>query len=252
MPKKSPEKENEHARLISWYKWEFLRRNAKYRRDHGEFMRKFGDWFRKHGFWYDQDIEPWGKKNFRFFARVIAPKAKLICQKWQVRDPYSPDWNFTRSGVHEYKPGWEAYLPTDCSQSAVDAAWDFSFLLMPETAFRKGVPKSSPPAKDFFQIRFNLRKSLPSLLQEAKDRITARKAVHDRKHPQPRTLSPAKRRRLDLYETYLKVWDLKRGGEKFEVIGALLFRNNARRAQRALDAHRAANKLINGGYMELR
>ena len=147
MPKKSPEKEIEEARLIAWYKWEFLRRNANYRREQDAFMRKFGDWFLQHGCWYDQEIEPWGKKNLRFFAQVIAPEAKLICKKWQVRDPYPPDWNFTRSGVHEYKPEWEAYLPTDCSQSEIDAAWDFSFLLMSETSFRKSLPEKQPTVK---------------------------------------------------------------------------------------------------------
>jgi hypothetical protein len=216
-------------------------------------MQEFGDWFREHGYWYDQEINPWGTKNLNFFARVIAPKARLICEKWQIRDPYSPDWDFTRSGVHQYKTDWEAFLPTDCSEGEIEAMWDFSFLLMSEFRFRRSLRVRNKPLTDYqLGMTFDLRRPLRSLLLEAKEGITSRKVKYDRRHRQPPRISPAIRRRLDLYDTYLKVWDLRASREKFEAIGAQVFRDEPGRAHHAKDSFRRAKELIDGGYRELR
>ena len=98
MPKKSQRQQTTDAQLITWYKWEFLRRNPEYRKDYDAFIAEFGSWFDEHGYWYDQTTEPWGTDNFRFFASVIAPRARVICENWAISDPYSPDWGFTREG----------------------------------------------------------------------------------------------------------------------------------------------------------
>lgn len=73
--------------MIAWYKWEFLRRNGEYRKDYEEFVREFEPRFEKHGYWFDETTEPWGPENLRFFATVIAPKAKAICDRWQPALP---------------------------------------------------------------------------------------------------------------------------------------------------------------------
>jgi hypothetical protein len=104
MSKKSLSQEAKEAQLVAWYKWEFLRRNIEYRDDYETFTRKYGDWFEKHGYWYDQTISPWGPKLLRYFATVIAPKAKVICVRWQIRDLLSPDWDFTPAGRYYYQP----------------------------------------------------------------------------------------------------------------------------------------------------
>src|SRR5713101_1815650 len=110
MPKKSPRQEAKESRIIAWYKWEFLRRNPEYREDYEGFMRHFGSWFREHGYWYDQTVT-WNRKELQFFAKVIAPKVKGICERWQIREPLPPSW----SGRHYYKhPG--IIVPTDCSK----------------------------------------------------------------------------------------------------------------------------------------
>jgi hypothetical protein len=80
MPKKPQSLMARETKMIAWYKWEFLRRNAEYLKDHEAFIREFGSWFEKHGYWYDRTIEAWGQ-NLRFFEAVIAPKAKAICRK---------------------------------------------------------------------------------------------------------------------------------------------------------------------------
>src|SRR5258708_1632487 len=125
MPGKSSRQEASESQLVAWYKWEFLRRNAEYGRNYKEFMLEFGSWFRKHGYWYDQTII-FNSEAFRFFAEAIAPKARKICERWQVRDPFSPKWDFEKSGSRRFKRHWKISLPTDCSKEDAGQAWDLS------------------------------------------------------------------------------------------------------------------------------
>ena|SRR5579872_418898 len=81
MPEKSREQQCEDARRVAWYKWEFLRRNYEYGRDHQGLMREFGSWFRKYGTWYDDTVPAWGVGRWQFFARTIAPKNKSHLRK---------------------------------------------------------------------------------------------------------------------------------------------------------------------------
>jgi hypothetical protein len=256
MPKKSRHQQVTELQLIAWYKWEFLRRNPKYRKDYEEFITEFGSWFDEHGYWYDQTTEPWGHDNLRFFASVIAPKARAICEHWEITDPYPPDWQFTREGLYFYKPHFEVLLPTDCLKGSAGKAWDFSGLLLPIEELEKRLPEDTerahqPRPEYQLPIILDLRRPLKSLVYEATKRIKDRKKRYDRKHPSPK-LTQSVRRRLKHYPTYLKIWDLKeRDGLKFEAIGALLFPDSPRRAQRALETFERANKLVNGAYKEL-
>ena len=109
------------TRLIAWYKWEFLRRNPEYRKDYGQFMEDFGSWFREHGYWYNQKVR-WKPAELRFFLGAIAPQAKIICERWQIREPLPPLCKFKESdhvittGIRKFscqpivpkrKPGWD-------------------------------------------------------------------------------------------------------------------------------------------------
>jgi hypothetical protein len=261
MPKKSPQQRVDETLLIAWYKWEFLRRNVEYRKDYVEFLREFGGWFEKHGYWYDQTVEPWGKENLRFFASVIAPKARIICERWQIRDPLSPTRNFKKPGSKCYKHHREFLLPTECSKEEAGQEWDLSDFLsgchLSDEEFRKRLPASTAkaygPEPDYhLELAIDLRLPLEPLLRQAEDRIRSRKRAFDRRHPKPPETAPTVRRRLNLYDKYLQVWDLRTQGEKFEVIGALVFPDNPRRAQRAMESFRTAKELVGGGYKELR
>ncbi|MFQ5927810.1 MAG: hypothetical protein ACE5MH_10305, partial [Terriglobia bacterium] len=108
MGRKSRHRKLKEIEQIRWYQWEFLRRNSRYRRDYDAFMQEFGGWFQAKGFWYDRDIAYRGE-NWEFFCKVIAPRAQDICRKWQVSDPFSPDWTFDKSGLHEYKSRRHGY-----------------------------------------------------------------------------------------------------------------------------------------------
>ena len=252
MAKKSRRQQTKEAQQIAWYKWEFLRRNSEYRKDYEGFIQEFGGWFGKHGYWYDQEIAPWGGDNLRYFAAVIAPKARVICEKWGIRDPFSPDWQFARSGLYSYKPSYEVFLPTDCSNESAGESWDLSDFLMSKEELLKNLPVPEWPRREHHLVlAFDLRRPLPSLLREAEGRITSHKKHYGRRHPQPGRTTPAVRRRLDLYDRYLRVWELReRQGEKFEVIGALEFPGKPRGAQHAIDSFQRAQELIEGGYKE--
>jgi len=261
VPKKSQRQQHDESQLIAWYKWEFLRRNTEYRKDYEEFIQEFGDWFRLHGYWYEHDNEPWGKKNLLFFARVIAPKAKTICERWQIRDPVAPTMTFERPGCTDCEHQRECSLPTDCSKEEAGHAWDLADFVadsrLSEEEFRNRLPdvtaKTYGPEPDYrLELVFDLRFPLDFLLREAEDRLRSRKRSYDRRHPSLSKISATVRRRLDLYDRYLRVWDLRNAGEKFEAIGALVFRDEQRRAQHARDSFYRAQELIDGGYKELR
>ncbi len=257
MSKKPLSQRAKEDQLVAWYKWEFLRRNVEYKKDYEDFIRQFGDWFEKHGYWYDRTIEPWGSANLRFFETVIAPKAKIICEKWEIQDPFSPDWQFTKSGAYFYKPHYEVLLPTDCDKKSAGAQWDFSDLLLSDDDFAKTLPRSTERSLGtrpgwLFSLRFDLRLPLSSLLRQAREQITSRKKRYIQVHPDPARTAPANRRRLDLYAVYLKVWDLRATGEKFEAIGASMFPGQLGAGQRANDSFKRAQELIDCGYKELR
>ena len=224
MPKKSPHLEAKESQIVAWYKWEFLRRNVEYRKDYEEFIQEFGGWFEKRGYWYDETKEDWGPDNLQFFATVIAPKAKAICERWQTRDLFSPDWDFTLSGAYYYRPGWEVSLPTDCSKEEAGQAVDLSKFYLSEEEFRKSLQRRGRAPEHQLVLKFDLRRSLVSLLRQAREQISSRKAQYDRRHPQPAKIAPAVRRRLDYYKVYLEVWDRRsRYREKYLSIGVEMF-----------------------------
>lgn len=256
MPKKSPRQEANESQLIAWYKWEFLRRNAEYGKDYKEFMREFGGWFRKHGYWYDQ-TKIFNREALQFFMEVIAPKAKTICERWQVIDPFSPKWDFEKSGSRRFKQYFVLSVPTDCSKEEAGRVWDLSGFLLPEKEFHETLLKSTrlkrgPQPDHELTVAFDLKHPLDRLLRRATDLIKTRKAVYDRMHPIVLEAAPTVRRRLDLYDVYLGVWDSREDHQTFAAIGERVFPGQVTATQRAIYSFQRANELIEGGYKELR
>jgi hypothetical protein len=251
MPKKSHRKELTEAQLIAWYKWEFLRRNPEYRKDYEAFLGEFGSWLREHGYWYDQKVQ-WNPVELRFFTEVIAPKAKAICERWQIREPLPPLCKFKKSGSRFYNRYSEILLPTDCSEEEAGQGWDVPDFTLSEIIERAPQSTAHGPWPDYIlKLRFDLRQPLCFLLRDAKGRIRSGKRKYVRTHP-PGKIRPQVRRRLKEYATYLKVWDLKTADEKYEVIAALMFPRKRSGLQNAKDNFKRANELIYGGYKELR
>jgi hypothetical protein len=187
-----------------------------------------------------------------FFARNIAPSGKAICERWQIQDLISPEWDFSKSGTC-MGDACDIELPTDCAKPST--LWDLDWFLMNDAEFEKSLPVSTAVSRERhheLRMKFDLREPLSALMRRAKDRISSQKKTHDRAFPPSRRLPPAVRRRLDRYDEYLKVWDLRAAHRTFVEIGELLFPGQQATAQRASDIYRRAKELINGGYKELR
>lgn len=261
MPKKSRILQARDTEMIAWYKWEFLRRNPEYRENYNEFVREFGRWFRKRGYFHD-DTMKWSPDDWRFFGATIAPRAQRLCEKWQILEPYPPDWEFTDSGVYEYSPGEYVSLSTGYAPDEIKGFWRLLRRQSQRTFrdFKATLPTNTnlPPAKAdrirYYALRLDFAQPLELLLAQAKQEISQRKKRYDKaypKPPEPPRLAPARRRRLDQYEQYLDVWDMKIQGLSYAAIGSELFPEELGTEQRAKDYYRAAKRLILGGYREL-
>jgi hypothetical protein len=254
MPKKPPHQRASEGQLIAWYKWEFLRRNPKYRKDYDAFIRKFGAWFHKHGLL--EQAAYWSPRVWNYYGRAIAPRARRLCQKWQVIDLFPPDWKFSQDGSYAYSSADHVLLPTGYTSHEIRELWNATEHRSQLTlkSVLKSIPTNTRGNIDrirYYNLRLDFAQPLPTLFAQAREEITQRKRRYDRAHPEPPTPRPAKRLRLAEYEQYLRIWDLWVKDRTFVEIGKVVFPNQIGSAQRARDNHRAAERLIAGGYKEI-
>src|SRR6185437_15263876 len=151
--------------LVHWYQWEFLRRNPEYQRDYGKLATKFSNWFRKNGFWYERN-KAWTKRKQDFFYRRICQHLNQICLKWQITDPFPPNWSFDSLGMHEYAPGFREYLPTDCGPNTAAVLWQCGSDGLAHRSFRgieKNGEKKSPR---YLNITLDVTRPQKSILKE--------------------------------------------------------------------------------------
>lgn len=255
MPRKSQRRQADETQLLAWYKWEFLRRNTEYRNDYDNFVNQFGAWFQKHGHLYESTY--WSPDVWKQYGRVIAPRAQKLCEKWQVIDLLPPDWKFDDSGIYEYSRVGHVLLPTGYAAEEIRELWKntrhHSQLTL--KAFEKNLPTDTSLIRvdriRYYNLRLDFAQPLRRLLAGARQEITQRKRRYDRSHPVPPRVAHTKRLRLDRYETYLQVWDLRVQGKTFYEIGAELFPHQRGSAQRARDNYQASKRLILGGYTEI-
>jgi hypothetical protein len=238
--------------LIAWYKWEFLRRNAEYCKDYANFMQEFSPWFLAHGAWYDRTTM-YDAKALRFFEETIAPKAKQICERWQIADPCPPEWQFKELGFHP-NHSFTVTVPTDCSKEDAGEGWDIpkASIVNRKAGERVAKPaksKQDPRSDHDCVLQLDLRRPSIQLLRQARNQIRKRKTAYDSLHPTP---TPPVRRRLGLYDVYLRVWDLRAQNMTFAAIGELVFPGQAGVAKHARDSFRRAKEFIEGGYQQLR
>ena len=98
---------------MSWYKWEFLRRNSEYRADYAKFLGSFGAWFRDRGFWYETEkrLGTWTKADEEYFYSRIAPVIGKLCQKWRIGNLFPPQWRFNKgTGLRKVAANREMFV----------------------------------------------------------------------------------------------------------------------------------------------
>jgi len=279
MGKRNRTLEDREVRQLRWFQWECLRRNSEYRSDYNNLIERFGDWLRRKRFWYER--HSWSDRDSYFFYSKVCPVLRAICIKWQIKEPFPPDWIFDSHGEYESGPGNRVYLPTGCSADSAGSL--FPQGPVERVRNRKGFHgRASEPVRNpfrwplqearrktesqweddprYLQLKLDVTRPQEALLEQTLTEIR----FHRRKHSKflAKFLSKAKfksRRRLDQYDIYLKVWDLRQKGLSFPEIAKQLYpreygpspdpRNPI--IQRVRDHYSRADELIQGGYKEL-
>jgi hypothetical protein len=238
---------------VDWYKWEFLRRNEEYKADYDKFLEQFGGWFENRGFWYDEGrrLKHWSKSDEDYFYDNIAPVIGEICGKWQVANLFPPSWRFPKNGQGKKIGSRELGPPTGL---APELNWDLTYMReLLELGFT-GSANSAYRYGNFVQIEFDLNRQMKDLVQYAKYVLQRAMENYIAELGERGIRLPRARRRLKDYDTHLKIWDLKRKNKSVSTIAKLAFPNEQKDSslQKVQDHLRAANKLISGGYKEIR
>ena len=240
-------------RRIHQYKWEFLRRNEEYQSDYTTFEERFAGWIQMYegwippGFVKEDDPEEWS-----FFQSQVEPAVWKITERWYIRDPTDPTRSYLEalpfffSEAQVRKKGDEEDL-----ESHEPPTWDyFSHIL--------GDAPNTPKGLRFIQAPIDITEPNERIFAHLAVRIEiarARYKVHIGPLPDSRRRP---RTRLEEYDSYLKVWDLRKQDLTFEQIAFRLFplemENVAFRSavtKRVRSQFQRAQKLIDGDYRQI-
>ena len=257
---------------IPWFKWEFLRRNEDYQKDYAAFEAQFGAWFRENGYWWSRNGPTYSRQAWFFFCTQVAPAAKGICKRWGVSNPFDPSWVFDAAGVRSER-GSRVSMPFFPSTDD-HREWDLEAVdpaLFPTeeeqiNELLKGVPDTigAEPTwrgmndRRFIRVEIDITKPNETSIAEVQRRIDLARSLYE-SHVGPLPDYRKKPRlRLDQYESYLKVWELRKEGKTFEQIAREVFpreMENAGRfspgAKKARSHYKRACELVSGGYRQI-
>jgi hypothetical protein len=207
---------------------------------------------------------------------------KEICANWNICQPLPPDWEFdAQRGEHYYAPHKFVSLPTGYTSEAAAALWDegeveitglsndrseaFSRPFTTKLKKQNGTRKKGPPSRHsvsdprHLTLRLDVSRYQDELVG---DLLRAVRFHRDRNRQFFATLEKQQksRRRMDQYDVDLKVWDIRKLGLSFPEIAKQVYpkaygsypsRRNPL-IQRVTDHYHRAEKLILGGYKDLR
>jgi hypothetical protein len=247
MAVKSKEKQWKDAIAVAHFKWEFVRRNDAYHREYAEFDSKFGGWIRKHG------RHPWMKDKsdvaVRYYFEKVYPHEVRIRQKWSVTFPTDPE---RRRALCEIQRSNAAQVSMPIPPSfANQTIW----------VWRNPSPIEASSRLDLYICLAGPKSEIMQQVEEAIDtELVQRKNVLRR--------PKEKRRRMDQYETYLKVWDSYQIKKDPRLVAESLYPDELQRwdtdatrnrrnpsnpvIQRVRDQYAEACRLIGGGYKDLK
>lgn len=257
---------------VSWFKWEFLRRNEDYQKDYAAFEERFGSWFKRNGYWWSRTGPAYGSDALFFLYSQIGPVANEICRRWDVSDPFDPSWEFDLNG-ERYEKGSCIGLPSFPYIKGYQI-WDFEELdpSLPSSdderlaLLLKGVPDGieRPSWKDttdrrLIRLEFDVTKSLETNIEELTRRIQLARRRYETQFGSLPDHRQNPRARLDQYDTYLKVWHLRNSGKTFTQIARELHPHEMRNADRLSPAikrvrsqYDRACRLIAGDYRQIK
>ncbi len=233
---------------IAWYKWEFLRRNPAYRADYNSFIDKFGGWLESKGFWYDSDRRRrWTASDQRIFRGRIAPALAELCQRWKISNVFPPGWRFSKkTGLRKLR-GRSVFLPTGTSYD--DHNWNPATQKGLEDLGFSGSGESAIHYRHLLLVGFNLNWPLADLLGHAESML----ALAKKNWNGQRGARRATRRRVEDYDTHLRIWDLRSRGSSLADIAQSMFphEQKANARQKVRDHLTAAKKMMDGQYADI-
>jgi hypothetical protein len=276
---------------LNGWAWEFLRRSPEYQNDYG-YCSQSSDFGRKDSrhrladapddtkFRYCKYQELAGETVGEYFDRTgdetpffYSIEDQLIDEKWEIlylADPANDEGynciphliDLPREIIQDFKntPNNKGYIPTKTGWEEVEI----------ETETETETETIEPEPEDWFEmtLRFDLRYSLDRQLDNAKILLQEKASILDFLQPDyPYHEWERKRGAIGIQirnlPIYLRVYDGRQAGAKFDEIGEELYRDEIENPdpdialdlknaeKRARDAFKNAIKLIEGGYKEL-
>ncbi len=232
--------------LIPMYKWEFLRRNKDYIKDCESWTKRTRNQWNKReivlGYKFNGKISDWGKPHTKEAMTATLAYCRRHFEEWQSERFDS--WR-------KYKVKWAINLPFNPNLSYVPFFMEIApFNIITEP------PMSSDGGNDFL-----LEKGTSSLLQvnwEANvedlnlsfERILQLKKILLKNKRKAHTSHT----HFDVYHDALIVWDLKQEEKTYaDMQDSKWFTPNQKRSSTNIqDCFQVAEKLIKGGYKEIR
>lgn len=233
---------------VTWYRWEFLRRNPDFRAKCKEFVNTFGPWLDQKGPWGEGGTPGvnWTESDKKYFQTEIRPILAEFSQKWQIFDLFPPDLDWGEALVARESrqrgiipPSWHRV-----DKRRVSELKAMGFI---------GSDTATRMYDNFLLMQFDLNSPMKDLLEHAESTLRHAKRRYKEQMGKQGVRLPTGRRRFEDYDLHLRVWDLKQDGKPNTEIAKLVFPKYSSESalSRVRDHLKAANKLISGRYREI-
>lgn len=199
----------------------------------------------------------WKPREQAYFHRRIAPELDRLCKKWELQELYPPHWRFRKSdGTRRTKTGVVS-LPTYFTPTLLTSDPNQLRELI-ESGFT-GHGGSGRRWLQHVLLEFDLTWPLKENLEYARRALKlANDSYNDELASQGMPPTKNSRRRLRDYDEHLLVWELKQKKKTALEIARILFPSSldgvghSATLQKVHDHYAAAQRLIAGGYKEIR
>jgi len=228
---------------IDGYKWEFLRRNQEFQRDYAAFASQFPEWITEYG-----GLISSTSINDPAALPIFHEHVSKISQRWWVMAPMDPSRSIPSQLPEDFDPP-SFYKPLEVESGSSWAVTQYgSNVRGPFTARELRFP--------VFQI--DIAQPLEMILAEVEFWIENSKLTYRSYIGPVPEFRRRRRARLEEYESYLKVWDLRVQGLTFEQIAFRLFPRQMKNedvrdamTKRMRSQFLRAEKLIEGEYKQI-
>jgi hypothetical protein len=246
-------------RRLRHFKWEFLRRNREYQLEFAQFKKRFPEWVAERGLPVSPPVAT-NPEAVSFFKDQVEPAIDRITKRWCIVDPADPSLSSNPAQSESWMIMPSFLSPEQVNDEQNPALFQPTVL---DCSSRSNRSSSSDSPHNRMELRFvkfqiDIAQPLESIFTALEDEIETAKfwyRVHVGELPEFRKRPRA---RIQEYESYLKVWDLRAQGHTFEQIAFMLFRKEMKSsASRSAATKRVrthferAQKLINGEYRQI-